>query len=204
MSQIRRPVAPRKRPARTGGVVSLGVDAVVEETTQEDNASASSSMAEEIRENLLKEVREQLLDQRTLDSAEVDLVMEHFRTAITDASLEPSATSPADALSWIQILEETVLADQDPSEEDERNALLRQIGDLKNSLQNRDLQIALEYVQRLDTYGEEEAAAWLESQQAEKETAKVSAQANEQGMADVALQSITRSKSRRLRGPPRR
>lgn len=204
MSRIRRPVAARKRPTPKAGVVPMVVGAMPGEVSHEDSAAASDPAGEDTRDNLLTEIHEQLQGQQSLDSGEIDEVMEHFRAAITDASLEPSATTPRDMLSWIQVLEETVLADQDSSEEDDRNALLRQIGDLKNSLQNHDLQIALEYVQRLHEFGEEEAVAWLASRQAEKETAQVSAQANEQGMADVAPHSITRSKSRRLRGPPRR
>lgn len=203
MSSIRRPIASRKRQTPSAGVVPLVAGAMPGEAPSQENPASSASAAQDTREDLLKEIHGQLLDQQSLDGGEVDQVMEHFRAAIADASLEPSATTPADMLSWIQILEETVLADQDASEEDERNALLRQIGDLKNSFQNHDLQVALEYVQRLQEYGEEDAVAWLASRQAEKETAKVSAQVNEQGMADVAPQSITRSKSRRLRGPPR-
>ena len=203
MSSIRRPVASRKRNAPSGGVAQLVAGTVPGDVPTEEGQAPSASAVQDTREDLLKDIHGQLKDQKSLDSGEIDQVMEHFRAAIADASLEPSATTPVDMLSWIQVLEDTILADQDASEEDERNALLRQSGDLKNSFQNHDLQVALEYVQRLQEHGEEAAVAWLASRQAEKETAKVSAQVNEQGMAEIAPHSITRSKSRRLRGPPR-
>lgn len=203
---IRRPAPIGKRPASRPGVLGVGAGFFDASSTPATEAAGNDQGAanEAARDKFMKQLHVQLVEQRSLDNSEIDLIMEHFRAAVAEVSLKP-ITSELDMSSWISVLEDVASAESAAPDEADHLALLRQIFQLKTSLQEPGLQTALEYMQRLEADGEEEASAWLAGRRAEQGDAEVATQANDKDAAGLMLQqSITQSRSRRLRGPPAR
>lgn len=198
---IRRSTPIRKRPVEPSGESGLYA-AVVGAEDVNSRVDVASTAGEDLRAGFLERIRLELSDQHMLDAGEIDELMAHFHSAVMSAPLEP-ATSTLDVSRWIEVLEELAAANtQAGVDDDDHNALLRQIGELRTSFDNPELQIALEYSRRLQADGEAEASAWLARRRAEQGDASVAEQAGDHGAASVIPQSIVRSRSRRLRGPP--
>lgn len=186
----RSPASLQRVPAMTAGDAD---DAAAERATRKD------AMAQ-VQDEALGKVEATLRAQGGLDAEDFDAVIEHLRKAVAEAQLQPGLAGP-DRNTWVETLE--TLVQNGLLAQDEREALIRQFGEATSPLQSRDVQIALELAQRIERDGEEKAMEWLASQQpgdakADKAVGAVAVAAVVDGK-----QAITRSRSRRLRGPPR-
>ena len=85
--------------------------------------------------------------------------------------------------------------------EDERNALVRQLDAAIDPLQQPDAQVAMEFARRVQRDGETKALEWLREQRAASAADAVDP-AKSKAPLLPGRESITRSRSRRLRGPP--
>lgn len=196
---VRRVNAPRKRPANEVKADFAGVREDVMAASPEPTGIVNAEV-QNTQQEFLRNLQAELLDQRSLSSDEIDLLMAHFRQAINEAPLEPHAAQ-LDAAAWVAQLEQFVSSDL--TEGADRAELIRQISQLKESIENKSLQIALEYSERLQRDGEAEAMKWLAAKHEEQVQAQVERQAETLPRESGLRQSVTRSKSRRLRGPPR-
>lgn len=90
----------------------------------------------------------------------------------------------------------------------EANDLIRQIDQALKPLMRRESQIAVEFSRRIKNDGEENAVAWYKAESAKLKAAATGAKSSstfETNDISPALASeVVNSKSRRLRGPPRR
>lgn len=151
------------------------------------------------REQLIDQFGQSLREQLGQDNAELEAVLEHFRQTVEDVPLEPHLAGP-DFNTWIETLE--ALEQNGLLDEDERETLIRQFRDAMAPLQDREAQIALEFAGRLERDGEEKALEWLSAQQ-RTSSDDGTGKAPESAAGSGGKQEITRSRSRRLRGPPR-
>ncbi|MGH6610628.1 MAG: hypothetical protein ACRECQ_10245 [Burkholderiaceae bacterium] len=107
-----------------------------------------------------------------------------------------------DRASWMRALDQ-ITAGSGLSE-DEQQGLARKLDAAIAPFEGEDVQTALEFTKRLERDGEDSALAWLQEQQ------RSAGEAKDQGAnptaplgLDADKQSITRSRSRSLRGPPK-
>ncbi|MGY0633268.1 hypothetical protein [Luteimonas sp. A478] len=159
------------------------------------------SQEEGLRQQVIADFEASLRESSSLDDGDLDGLLETFRQAVEDTPLDVALTpfDPEDlTLALNGLVDNGVLA------EDERNDLSRQIDDALGPLQTPDVQMAMEFASRCERDGEEAALEWFQNERRRSE---------ESGQEDVApadvsgmpgRDSIVNSKSRRLRGPPRR
>jgi hypothetical protein len=152
------------------------------------------------REQLIDQFGQSLREQLGQDNAELEAVLEHFRQTVEDVPLEPQLAGP-DFNTWIETLE--ALEQSGLLDEDERETLIRQFRDAMAPLQDREAQIALEFAGRLERDGEEKALQWLSAQQQASDDDGAGTAPTGSAAGTGGKQEITRSRSRRLRGPPR-
>lgn len=196
---IRPPRRLGTRPA-IGGAVHAGLNGM---------AATSASIAPEIEAgDAAADPQREILDlleqslrgtTQTGDDEDLDFVIEHMRRAVSDADLRPTA-STVERASWVDTLE--ALASQGLLAGEERENLIRQFGEATSALHSRDAQVALELAQRIERDGEHAAMAWLASLRAGRAPAHAAGATLDDGPVAPGKQSITRSRSRRLRGPP--
>lgn len=202
MSRIRRPAAPRKRPAPTPVVPAQGAAMHQDEAGMQAGAEATArqSQHEALKQRAIQEFESSLRGKEGIDEQGLEALLGAFRDAVREAPLDVQFT-PLDPEEVTRTL--NGLVDDGVLVEEDRNAIARQFEGALDPLQDTELQIALEFAQRVERDGEAEARQWLQAQ-------KAAADANapqDPPAADVvphSSQAITRSRSRRLRGPPSR
>ena len=130
----------------------------------------------------------------------LDFLMPFLRDAVEQASLAPSRVD-LDVNAWLATFDAIA---GDALDETERNTLLRQLNEAIEPLNDAGTQVTLEFSRRLQADGEAAALAWLAEQRkaAEKSAAVAPLPADRHGVPLAGAQAITRSRSRRLRGPP--
>lgn len=150
------------------------------------------------REAVVDKFETSLRTRSELDEQERDFMVRQFRKAVADAPLQPDLAGP-DRNAWIETLE--TLVQNGLLDEEERETLVRQFNEATSPLQSREVQVALEFAQRIERDGDAKAQEWLAAQQASQAGQAVAGMPSP-GATPIIKQSITRSRSRRLRGPP--
>lgn len=195
--QRRRPMIrkPSAEPVGLGQVTAASVEA----STEVEDPNAEFAVEQQ---RLLEEFEAALSQQSSLDREDRDFIFEQYKAAIENASLESEFTSGLDRQTWIETVE-LLSRDQSAGQADV-DALIRQFDEVMKPLQSAQMQVALEYLQRLQQHGEADAMSWLQEQNRKQEQDVVS-DAVRPTLSDLVprRQSITQSKSRRLRGPPK-
>jgi len=196
---------PRKRSAQERlphavvGDVAQAPAPAQEEAGPDLEAQVQAGLAEVFAEfqTLLK--NDPALDEQIREQMENEV-----RNALKEAAASPVAASAPDHADWTGAVE--TLKKAGAVEDDEANDLIRQLDGALQPLQKRESQLAIEFSRRLATDGQEKAIAWF--QQASKEAAESqdddsSAQPLDDSPASLRNE-VVNSRSRRLRGPPRR
>lgn len=148
---------------------------------------------------ILAEFESALREEPGVGQDGLDFLMPFLRDAVQQASLQP-ARAELDPAAWMAALDSVIGEDVD---EGERNALARQLNDAIEPLGDRKTGIALEFANRIQSEGHEAALAWLQQQRASAGASDDAVPAPAPvGGVPASAQSITRSRSRRLRGPP--
>lgn len=148
---------------------------------------------------ILAEFETALRDEPGVGQEGLDFLMPYLRDAVEQASLQPFRAE-IDPVAWMAAFDGIV---GDALDEDERNALVRQLNEAVEPLGEQKTQVALEFARRVQTDGQTAALAWLEEHK--KLAGKADPQIPQPTAGDrppVGAQAITRSRSRRLRGPP--
>ncbi|MGY1408400.1 hypothetical protein ACW5EG_02270 [Luteimonas sp. A611] len=133
------------------------------------------------------------------DDQDLDFVIEQMRKAVAAADLRPEP-SAMERAPWVDTLE--ALASEGLLAVEERESLIRQFGEASDVLQTREAQVALELAERIERDGEHAAMAWLASLRPGNLQAPRVGGTVDTNAVLPGKQSITRSRSRRLRGPP--
>lgn len=162
--------------------------------------SAGEDAGDAQKQAVIEAFEASLRAQPGLEGEDLDFVLDHLRKRVAEVQLQPELTGP-DRNAWVETLE--TLAQNGMLAEEESEALIRSFGEATSSLQGRDVQIALELARRIERDGEDKAMEWLASQEF-GDAGAGTGNGLAKGSTDlVDRQSITRSRSRRLRGPPR-
>lgn len=196
MSDTRRTSAPRKRPQ----VGPIAVPAHGEHLAGASSADPSEDDALEAqRRRLMSELEGALREQPGMDADGMEFMLGHVRAALDEVTPDQIATPDRGA--WMQALDAFV--GQAALSEEDRAALVRQLDAAIDPLQGADASVASEFARRLQADGEQQALRWLKEQQAgARDEDDQAAAAASEVVAAPGAQTITRSRSRRLRGPP--
>lgn len=153
------------------------------------------------RQRALDDFRASLDKQPQLDAEGRDFILDHFRQAIAEAPANPKLSAP-DPESWTLAL--NMLVESGLIEEGDRNELARQFDDALLPMQQADAKRALEFAERVQRDGEESALEWLNAQEGQDAGSAAGRSSAATAVAGTeSAESITRSRSRRLRGPPK-
>lgn len=191
----RRTTAPRKRP---GPPASSFAAVASEEPTRRDRESDGVSTPNQQEKLLLEELESTLREQFDAGDENADLLLENFREAIESAQIEPTVAL-LDRKVWLETID--ALARTQEISDSDRDELIREYDEAFRFMEDHEVKIALEFAQRIQRDGREKALEWFNKQQAkgsEPDTPDLHPSATSH-----SPQAITKSKSRRLRGPPR-
>lgn len=195
---VRLPRRPARRPAAQALSVAgfpaaqPVVDRQAAPSVEEDRAAAR------IKANVLATFESALREQPGLEREELDSLIETYRKAIDETPLE-ATFKPYDPDDLAQALNGLVAAGA--IDEDDRNSLARQFEGMLEPLQDKGIQVAVEFAERCERDGEEQAIAWLEKQRAAALESKQATQAGLVGQMLEPKQASVR-RSHRSRAPP--
>lgn len=164
---------------------------------------AASFDAHKASQELLQEVRELLRADVELDEGQRELFGAHFAQALQAVvEQQGQAAETVDRTLWRQALSDLEV-DGDVSPTDAAD-LSRRVEGALLPLERRPTQVALEFSRRMQEEGSEKALAWLREQRAGSDESTVSAPMvpSSSAPAVVGGDDVTKSRSRRLRGPP--
>lgn len=177
-----------------GPELRLATDA----TSADDISSAQADGVQEFMEELDAALRQR----GDLDEEGREFLLDHYRQALENQAtgLALNLTPVMDAGQWQAVLQQLVvdgvIADGD------RDMLIRQFGDVVDTLQTPEFATALEFAERCERDGQENAVAWLKARRevaaSQKHRAGPMARADDHAFR----QSVTPSRSRQPRGPP--
>ena len=197
MALTRRP-PPRRKPDQALPHVGVDMGAVVRTSAPVQERTASSDL-----EQKLAEFEAMLQAQPGMTEEGLELVLQGCRDALDNVSLQPELGVPQ-RNEWIASID--ALIQQGALDQASGDALVRQIDAAVAPLESPDVQRALELAERIQRDGQAQAREWLETQ-SDQEAGEALAQvrSNEAAVDSHPMrESITRSRSRRLRGPPLR
>lgn len=157
----------------------------------------ASSDADVLRDGFIASMRD-----AGLDREEQEFLGAYFDQVVQDSAAGAGDTKALEHSDWVRAVE--VLKQAGAVDESQASDLLRKLDDALQPLKRRNVQLAMEFSRR---YGEdrEQALAWYREQvsKADADEAGTASPAPAGADAFVALNMITDSRSRRLRGPPR-
>jgi hypothetical protein len=152
-----------------------------------------------LQEQFLTDFEAALREQPDLDAEALEFLLGHFRQTVAEVPLESKLEAP-DLSAWASAL--NAMVENGLIDEAERNDLAWQFEQAVKPYQDAEVQTALEFARRIEEHGEEAALAWLQEQR-ESQSQQVQTATEQSTTRPLALsQSITKSRSRRLRGPP--
>ena len=156
---------------------------------------------------LMGEFEAMLASNPAIDREAREQIQADFSRALEDAS-ETAARATAsipDRASWSDTVH--ALQDNGAIGDEEANELIRTFDASLQPLERRESRVALEFARILATEGEEKALAWFRSQAVNAAAGSADAGASRppKDSAGATLRTeVVNSRSRRLRGPPRR
>ncbi len=162
------------------------------------SATGARIATDDPRHAVLEELEAALREQPGLDAEGLDFALKHFKEAVFSAPLDPQV-DVQNATAWTDML--NTLVDGGLLQEGDRNDLTRDFEAAMHSLAEPDVALAIEFAKRLESDGEAEAIAWLQQRRDADDVAACEQQSSTTDV--VAKDQITRSRSRRVRGPPK-
>lgn len=201
---IRRSTPPRKRstpaPVAGGGVLPAA-DRVATASVPQEQDGSRQDLVEALKAELLGDLEGMLRADPAIGADERDTLMSSLAAAMGDGTGGDADLDIATALQSSAAQLKRLANELDA---DGADGLARQLDEALAPLERRETKLAMEFSRRLETDGQERALAWLKQQQAveaEQAASKASPPVVDTGRT-VAKDSVTRSRSRRLRGPP--
>lgn len=202
----RRKTPARKRPAPASDGKRMAAPAVQRSSGSDDGAQPSASvedLVEEMRGELLGQLEEIMRGDASLDQADRDQLLEHFSNAF--GAGDGSTAAGGDVESALNDSARQ-LKEIGASQDDGSGDLVRELNRALEPLERRETKVALEFGRRLQADGQSSALAWLKEQQQADEVETASAKhavPDGSHAVGVSRDTVTKSKSRRLRGPPK-
>lgn len=189
----RPPLRPARKATGTGPDIAARSHAAAAESPGQGQAGSPIEP-----DAILAEFESVLRDEPGVGQEGLDFLMPFLRDAVQQASLQP-ARAELHPAAWMAALDSLIGEDVD---EAERNALARQLNAAIEPMTDPKAGLALEFANRIQTEGHQAALDWLQRQRAAGEGEDPAPAPAPVGGAPANAQSIIRSRSRRLRGPP--
>lgn len=170
----------------------------VEVATAQPVESRAQAMDSDVQ-HLLAQFSESLRDEPDIDQEGRDYLQQQFEDALKGAKSAQDPGGDAGSADWRQMVE--VLRSAEALDEDEANALIRQMDQMMQPFKRPAVSLAMEYSRRCKADGEESARDWYKRQtlqDPEKDPPPVPGFTRR----PLPKDSVTQSRSRRLRGPP--
>jgi len=166
------------------------------------NETAGSLDPQKLAKELLDEIDDLLRNETSLEQEDRQTFAEHFNNALREV-VDAGDYATIDTQSTLQDSVDQ-LKQYAAEIDDGTDGLVRQLNNALAPLERRETKIALEFSRRLDVDGQESALAWLREQQEADEQVVAG---DDQPVPDgnpfqASRDEVTRSRSRRLRGPP--
>lgn len=210
---VRRPPLMRKPPvagSRASGAGQLANPSIPAANKQDELGSGTQSTAGQdaakARQELLDQFRSAISSESPMADDEANNgLSRHFEDALMAMSEEEllSPVSIDDIKSTLHSLHQ---AETDGMDAVDRGNLARKLDEALKPLERRETQLAFEFNRKLQTDGKEKALAWLQEQLAapDPNTAARASVPSSRTESVSSSTDITQSRSRLLRGPPRR
>ena len=158
-----------------------------------------------ITRQLLDELAQGLEEGGLLGREDQAVLREQLEASVREqmaAGPVAARTPDSNRADWLETIEQ--LRQHQVLSEDDANALVRQLDTVLAPTHSPDVELAVEFGRRFEEFGADEALAWFKAQVAGA-ARRDGGDAWAASDAPAALASaIVNSKSRRLRGPPRR
>lgn len=199
-----RPNPPRKRPAPdSASATRIAVPAVDAPAPGADTANQVPGFdPQQAASELLEQIDGLLRGDASIAPEERESVTDQFAAALREV-IDKGDYANIDTGS---VLKDSVdqLKQLAAQIDDDDSGLVRQLNTALAPLERRETEVALEFSRRLQAEGQESALAWLrKQQQSDARDAAASGQAvPDRDPAQASRDEVTRSRSRRLRGPP--
>lgn len=200
----RRPIARNPSPATAVAARLRPVEDAEAASSAQDGRSELDLIADGLVEELATALEEGgVLDanDRAALRSQVEAVLREQVDATASGHASPVASGRSE---WIETIEG--LRKNGVLTEDDANALVRQLDTILSPAQNKDVELAVEFGRRFQEEGQERALAWFKAQLSAipEEGAAVGSAGNPSDPPLALATAIVNSKSRRVRGPPRR
>lgn len=193
----RRQPAPVQSPSQSTVVALREADA----GKQAGSAAASHDGLDQVTESLAQELATALEDGGGLTWEDRAALQQQVELALREQA-GPTGADAQGRPEWLETIEglrqNGILTDEDA------NALVRQLDAILSPSRNKDVSLALEFGRRFAQDGQDQALAWFKAQLAAGDATSTSAGAKPSEPPATLASAIVNSKSRRLRGPPRR
>jgi len=200
---LRRKQRPKTAPASSAVALSnAGVNGVPGNVQNAQDEGADTS-AEALADQLIRQFSTALSDDSDVDRDTAEFLTAQLTDALHKTAQAPDQMVEIDKSEWFATVR--ALQESGAMQEDEGNALIRQIDKALEPLDRRESKLAFEFSRRLREQGQEAALAWFRTESAKlQEEDKAEAPPHGFGTPEASLDSETiQSRSRRLRGPPR-
>lgn len=199
-----RPVAPQASPLvpRPSAVARVEGDAAASQ------ADAVAELVEAQKDELLRGFMDLLGDDPSLDAGDCARIQQELEQALEAVSRSGLPLEAPDPAVWKEAAR--ALHAAGAVNDDEANALVRQLDDALSAFERKESRFALEFSQRMSRDGEDAALEWLRQNRQvllSDGTAAADATAMSQGIGREPRMLATdaiRSRSGRVRGPPPR
>ena len=206
MAIAKRP-APRKRPqARTAATAPSAPDAAVaDEKAKKTPGATQAKDATQAAEALVADFESSLKSQHNLSDEERNFLASNFKQAVSSAAADGrdvASLALPDTSQWFDIV--ASLRDAGAIDEKEATELTRTLNEALKPFEKRETKLALEFSKRLQAEGEASALAWLRAQRDEETEADAGSQPPGQERPASLPTDAVRSRSRRVRGPPKK
>lgn len=192
----RRPTT-RKAPAPTVPGVGLANVQSVAQTAPVQSAETDADAA--LRDSVVAQFEAALREQPSMEQDELESLLSAFRDAVQETPIDAKLT-PFDPGELAHTLND--LVESGVLNEDDRNAFARQFEEMLAPLQDKEVQVALEFARRCESDGQDAAYAWLEEQRAAAEESKAATQANPFEHTSAPRKDSAIRRSHRSRAPP--
>lgn len=169
---------------------------------QADGGPAGTDTSEALDPQSLIDTFTASLQDVEMDEGQRQQFGAQFEQAIRDAAANPKADTALERSDWLQAVD--VLRQMGVVDENESNALVRQLDQAMQPLQRRNVQLAMEFSRRCEQDGEEQALEWFRAQTLTEGGASSEAPGHSTRSDLPQGDTILNSRSRRLRGPPAR
>lgn len=203
MSRPRRPPAKEsaEQTALQDRIAAAGLAGAQSGTEGDAENAAANGAVVDIHQGVMDQFDEVFNASSGLSDEDLALLREQFQQAAREAEQSSSAAAVLpERTEWVGVVD--ALREMGAVEEDESNELIRKLDDALQPLQQRKVKIAMEFSRRLQEHGEAEALEWFRAQDADV-PAEGDAPVTHSRDQVVSGDSTVKSRSRRLRGPPR-